>query len=135
AGDATLLLRHLIDADITRHGSVLVAFIWDPLAYMIAEPLPVGARTQLRVGGKAGKLSGVPLDLNVTVMGRIRDASMSFGPNRNDVGNVLWVRTDAGIDIVINTKRTQITHPDVLQAVGVQPQDYRLIVVKSTQHF
>lgn len=135
AGDATLLLRHLVEADITQHGRLLIALVWDPLAYMIAEPLPVGARTQLRVGGKAGILSGIPLDLDVTVMGRIRDASMSFGPNRNEVGNVLWVRTDSNIDIVINTKRTQITHPDVLEAVGVQPQDYRLIVVKSTQHF
>ncbi|MEM7736981.1 MAG: MlrC C-terminal domain-containing protein [Deinococcota bacterium] len=40
-----------------------------------------------------------------------------------------------GIDIVVNSKRQQVFSPDVFTELGIVPQDKRLLIVKSIQHF
>jgi microcystin degradation protein MlrC len=60
---------------------------------------------------------------------------MSFGDTRTPCGDLAWLQTEAGVDIVINTKRTQLLHPDAFEALGLDCTAYRLIVVKSSQHF
>jgi microcystin degradation protein MlrC len=40
-----------------------------------------------------------------------------------------------GIDIVVNTHRTQVFNPDAFTNVGIDPTQKRILVVKSMQHF
>jgi microcystin degradation protein MlrC len=39
------------------------------------------------------------------------------------------------VDVAICTLRTQTFHADAFKAVGADPADYRVVVVKSAQHF
>ena len=50
------------------------------------------------------------------------------------MGDVVWLRA-AGIDLVINSKRTQTFHPQAFEQLGIDLNAARLVVVKSTQHF
>ena len=47
----------------------------------------------------------------------------------------MWVRAAGGLDLVFNTLRTQVFHPDAFTAVGLDPAARKIVVVKSTQHF
>ncbi|MBT5265757.1 MAG: M81 family metallopeptidase, partial [Rhodospirillaceae bacterium] len=94
-----------------------------------------GATFDLRVGGKCGLASGDPLDLRVTVRKLLRDAGQTFGSSRNRMGDAAWVTTDGGIDLVLNSVRTQVFHPDAFTQLGLDPAERNIVVVKSTQHF
>jgi microcystin degradation protein MlrC len=112
--------------------------LWDPVAVSIATSAGVGARLDLRVGGKVGPMSGDPLDLQVEVLATQPDAVQWFGPKGaarpNQLGDLVAVRT-AGIDVVLNSKRTQVFSPHCFTEVGVDPAQKRILVVKSSQHF
>jgi microcystin degradation protein MlrC len=125
----------VIDA-LLRQGArgALVGLLWDPVAFQIAEEAGVGATLDMRIGGKCGPISGQPLDLNVTVRGLAYDGQQSFGPTKAKTGNLAWLSAD-GTDIVINTVRTQLFHPDAYAPLGIDVTKYRLLVVKSSQHF
>ncbi len=129
--DSTFLLEALLQRGFK---GALVGLLWDPVAFQIAEEAGEGATLEMRIGGKCGPISGNPVDLRVTVKKLAWDCQQTFGPTRNGTGNLAWLQAD-GIDIVINTKRTQIFHPDAFAPLGLDPTRYRLIVVKSSQHF
>ncbi|TGP50606.1 M81 family peptidase, partial [bacterium M00.F.Ca.ET.229.01.1.1] len=65
-GDSTYILRRLIERGI---GNVASAMYWDPIAYRFCVEAGVGGTINLRVGGKCGVFSGMPVDLRVTVKG------------------------------------------------------------------
>jgi microcystin degradation protein MlrC len=129
--DSTFVLDALL-----RRGfkGALVGLLWDPVAFQIAEEAGEGATLDMRIGGKCGPISGQPIDLRVTVRKLAYACRQSFGPTKNGTGNLAWLQAD-GIDIVVNTHRTQLFHPDAFEPLGLDPTRYRLIVVKSTQHF
>jgi microcystin degradation protein MlrC len=67
-----------------------------------------------------------------------RNASQSFGEARWGIGDVATVRTGAPgseIDIVLTTARNQGTGTDLFTANGVNLDEKRLVIVKSSQHF
>ena len=39
------------------------------------------------------------------------------------------------IDLILNSARTQVFHPDGMTQLGIDPAGYKGIAVKSTQHF
>lgn len=134
--DATFILQTLLQRDVARAGPVLMGLLWDPMAFAIAEEAGEGAALTLRLGGKSGALSGAPVDLVVTVRRLAYDGAQSFGKDaRSNTGNLAWLQSAAGIDIVINTRRVQLFDPDAFDKLGLDCNAYRLIVVKSTQHF
>ena len=75
------------------------------------------------------------MDLEVTVRGTLRNGTQSFGPSTNLTGDIVWVQSINGIDLVLNATRTQVFNPDVFTQLGIDLMTYRIIVVKSTQHF
>lgn len=129
--DSTFVLEALLQRGFK---GALVGLIWDPIAFQIAEEAGEGATLDMRIGGKCGPISGQPVDLRVTVMKLAYDCQQSFGKTKAGTGNLAWLRAD-GIDIVVNTRRTQLFHPDAFAPLGLNPASYKLIVVKSTQHF
>jgi len=129
--DSTFVLDALLQRGVK---GALVGLVWDPIAFQIAEEAGEGATLHMRIGGKSGPISGAPLDLKVTVRKLAYDCRQSFGPTKAKTGDLAWLSAD-GIDIVVNTLRTQLFNPDAYAPLGIDVRNYRLLVVKSTQHF
>ena len=129
--DSTFLLQAVLERGLI---DVALGPLWDPIAAGIAIEAGTGTRLSLRVGGKMGPTSGQPLDLSVTVGGICRNAMQSYGASREPLGDCVAVSTN-GVDIVLNTLRTQAFGPELFANVGVDPTRKRIVIVKSTHHF
>lgn len=130
--DSTFMLEAMLRRNMR---GMLSGIYWDPVAVRFCEEGGEGAMLDLRIGGKCGSASGAPVDLRVTVRRIVKDAWQWFGSAVAPMGTGVWLSTDAGIDLVLCTKRTQVFHPNGLEQLGIDPTSYRGIVVKSTQHF
>lgn len=130
--DSTFVLRRLVDRGIR---DVAIGYFWDPIAVRFCAEAGEGAELDLRIGGKCGPVSGDPVDLTVRVM-RIVDNHTQTGLSgaTSAMGQTVWVQGQ-GIDIVLNTIRTQCFHPDGFTKLGLDVTQRKIIVVKSTQHF
>jgi microcystin degradation protein MlrC len=135
SSDSTFILRWLLEKGIYQVG---LGCIWDPVAVLIAKDAGIGAKLDLRVGGKIGPMSGDPIDLHVTVIGMQANSIQSFGPagakTYARLGDSVAVSAD-GIDIVLNSIRTQVFSPECFSNVGIDPLEKQILVVKSAQHF
>ncbi|WP_448151209.1 M81 family metallopeptidase [Labrys miyagiensis] len=131
ASDSTFLLQALIAAN---PGPSLLGFLWDPVAVRLCTEAGEGQSLPLRLGGKTGPLSGQPLDLNVTIKKVLDEAFVSFGRGRQNMGQAVLIGAGP-VDIVVNTVRTQAFNPDGFCQFGISLSDYRVVVVKSAQHF
>ncbi|WP_429939043.1 MlrC C-terminal domain-containing protein, partial [Brucella melitensis] len=133
AGDGTYILRRLIERGVNNAG---IATIWDPIAVTFCHAAGEGAVIDLRFGGKSGPLGGEPIDARVTVLKVANEGWQSFGPSRVTLGPSAVVRIeDTGIDIILNTNRTQTFEPDIFSNLGIDPMTKNVLVVKSTNHF
>ena len=130
-GDSTVVLRALVELGVT---DCAFATIWDPIAVTFARAAGPGARLRMRIGGKAGILSGDPLDLDVTVAAVTDDLYQRYAGVGNSLGPAARV-TAGGIDVVVASHRNQVRSPDVFRGLGLDPLATKLLVVKSTNHF
>lgn len=133
AGDNTVALRAIIDAGFTRVG---VATIWDPQAAAFALAAGEGTVMDLRFGGKAGAMSGTPIDARVEIL-RVSEAGwQSFGKSQVPLGVTAVVRiVGTEIDVILNTNRTQTFEPDIFSNLGIDVATKQLLLIKSTNHF
>jgi microcystin degradation protein MlrC len=130
--DATFLLSAALDKGMTGIAS---GIYWDPTAVRFCEEAGEGANLELRIGGKVGKASGLPLDLNVTVKKIIHNAQQTFGTSMNLLGTAVWLQMEGDIDLILNTNRTQVFHPDCFTQFGIDLAAKKIVFVKSSQHF
>jgi len=137
AGDSTFMLRHLIERGM---GGVAIAPFYDRTATDFAFEAGLGARLNVRLGGKHGPASGAPIDAQVIVKGLVRAAYQHFGKAITPMGDMAWLRIGAdddarAIDVVVNDKRTQGFSPECFTSAGVDLGKTRALIVKSSQHF
>lgn len=139
AGDSTFVLASLLERGV---GGYAISPLWDPGAVELSFDAGQGARLAMRLGGKLGTASGTALDVNVTVMGLVSDATQPFGGSTAPLGNMAWLRiaddaqdATSALDIIVNHKRTQAFSPACFSAVGLDPLSMKALIVKSTQHF
>lgn len=130
-GDATFILAELRRRHVT---DAALACLYDPIAVQIAMAAGEGATLDIRVGGKLGPMSGDPIDLRAQVRRVARGLHQVWGDSSNPLGDVVVLHAD-GIDLVVNDLRTQVFAPDVFTALGIDPAQRRLLVVKSSQHY
>lgn len=130
-GDSTFFLRAMLDGGWR---DAAIGCFWDPIAADTCAEAGVGARFPLRLGGKSGPASGLPLDLEVEVMNVVEAHSQGVFGRRQPMGRSVWVRTH-GIDVAICSKRSQVFEPDAFTGLGIGLDDKRLVVVKSSNHF
>ena len=129
--DSTFVLRAVLERELQ---DVAIGPLWDPIAAAVAMDAGEGATLDLRIGGKMGATSGQPLDLRVTVGRACRNATQTYGPSHEPLGDCVAVGVN-GVDIVLNTLRTQAFGAELFTNVGIDPLSRRIVIVKSTQHF
>lgn len=132
--DSTFILDAMLKSEIK---DAAVGMFWDPMVVRVAFEAGAGARLDIRLGGKLGPASGIPLDLRATVTALKRDAYVRFGGRDKNVypaGDMAALNLE-GIAVVCNTRRTQCHSLDCFTNVGIDPSAQRVIVVKSMQHF
>ena len=139
AGDATHILRRCIDRGI---GRVAFSTVWDPMAVKLCHAAGVGAKLQLRFGGKTSPVavSGHPIDAMVTVLAVEKEATQMWCSAVVPLGDSAAVELElpvgAGtIKVCLCSNRTQTFEPTAFSNVGVDPMDCDILVVKSTNHF
>jgi microcystin degradation protein MlrC len=130
-GDNTSFLRRILERGIR---DVASGFYWDPMAVKFCQEAGVGATFNLRLGGKMGPTSGMPLDLRVSVRALADSITQRFGEAPVNLGASAWITTE-GVDLVVNTLRTQVFHPEGFTKLGIDLSQRKIVVVKSTQHF
>lgn len=131
AGDATVLLAELIAQGAT---DVAVGTIWDPIAVQICFAAGEGAEIALRFGAKSAPDTGNPIDRRVVVKKLVRDAQMRFGESFAPFGDAARIAFD-GIEVILNSTRAQSFDPSLFSALGIDPTEKKILLIKSTNHF
>jgi len=127
-GDTTHVLKAFIDAGIRN---AAVAPLWDPMAVGICFQVGVGAKLQLRIGGKFEPYSGPPLDAEAEVLFLKRNAYQDHLPGeRIDIGDVAVVRVE-GIEVLLTTLRTNLFSLSLLTHHGISFDDKQVVSIKN----
>lgn len=129
--DSTFILQALLERGVTN---AAIACIWDPIAVALAMEAGEGVSFDMRIGGKMGPMSGDPVDLPITVTKLLKNAHQTFSHRRASLGDAAALH-GRGIDIVVNSQRTQTFGPDAFSNLGIDPTQKKILVVKSMQHF
>lgn len=132
ASDNTLVIHEL-----RKRGArnVAVAPVWDAQAVAFCFAAGKGARIPLRLGGKAAASSGRPVDAEVEVLALADNTWQSFGIARMPLGDTAAIRIDGDIDVILVSRRKQAMGRELFTHLGLDPASYRLLVLKSAQHF
>jgi len=130
-GDSTIILKEMFNQNIT---DAALATIWDPVAVRTCFSAGINANLLIRFGGKMSGTAGEPIDATVVVRNLVRQAHQSFGQSKVPLGDCAWIEVN-GIDVILNTGRSQVFNPDVFTNLGINLKEKKLLVVKSTNHF
>ena len=135
-GDATFALRWLLDHEAR---DAAIALFYDPEVVKIARKAGQGATLPIRLGGKLGPNSGMPVDIDATVLS-IRDDYQHAFPQQSGepwwfpAGDTVALRCGS-LDVVVSSQRCQCFAPSIFSDFGIDPTSRQLLVVKSMQHF
>ena len=135
-GDATNLLRALLDAGVRR---ACFGPIVDPQSVQQLQGTPIGAQVQLQLGGKTDpRLGGGPLELSGSLELKSDGNYFAEGPMAGGLqrswGPTVVLRVQ-DIDILVVSKPAQILDLAQFTAFGIQPQHKAVVALKSMQHF
>ncbi len=130
-GDSTILTRIALEMELD---GVAVGTMWDPMAVRLCHAAGEGSRLDLRFGAKTSAVAGDPVDAEVEIMRITRDAVQSFGDSVVPLGDAAVIRLN-GLDIVLNSTRSQSFSPDLFSNLGIDPLSKRILIIKSTNHF
>lgn len=130
--DSTFFLQAVLKR---RLKDVALGVFWDPVLVTMCQDAGVGAKLQVRIGGKICVDSGDPVDLSVTVRGIKEDMRMFLGESSMPMGTGVLLSTDEGVHIVVSSIRTQCFSPSAFSELGLDITSLRAMVPKSTNHF
>lgn len=133
--DGTIVLRSVLEEGL-KNG--VFAVIWDPKAVAIAVEAGVGEKVSLVLGGKTDEMHGEPLDVTGIVK-RISDGKFTnLGPMstgaESDMGKTV-VLDIGGNEVIVTSKRKQPTDLGLYKSQGINLDDKRFVVVKSSVHY
>jgi microcystin degradation protein MlrC len=134
-GDATYLLRELIRNNVQQ---AAVCAIRDPETVQKAMQAGVGKVIDVELGGKLSKLGGEPVKGKAHVKsisdGRYTIVSPMGAGTKFDVGPAVGLLIE-GVDVAVVSGLMQAFDANQMKMLGFDPQDYRIVVVKSANHF
>ena len=134
-GDSTFFLEALLARGVD---GALLGPLYDPGAVTLCHDAGAGARMRLRIGGKLCEESGAPVDIDAVVLAVADDVAQMLNAAPAHLGPCAAVRCGErpGAPIVVlASRRIQAGSPELFTALGLEPREARLVVVKSTQHF
>ncbi|MEM7774999.1 MAG: M81 family metallopeptidase [Pseudomonadota bacterium] len=132
ASDDTRIIHALLQRGAQN---VAVAPVWDPVAVSFCHGAGLGARLPLRFGGKTAPESEPPVDHTVEVIGLAVDTWQHFGAAQVPLGDAAAIRLENGPDVILISSRTQALGTELFTHLGLDPAAYRVLVLKSAQHF
>ncbi len=135
-GDATNLLRAVLDADLQNVGFHAIC---DPEAVLEAQKAGIGNKVTLRLGGKVDPtMGGGPLEVTGHVAAITDGSFIAYGPMgggaRRNYGLSLLLRV-GGVEVIVISYNGQATDLGQFTSLGVDPTRKSTLIVKSMQHF
>jgi len=134
-GDATHLLRELIK---NRVQQAALCAIRDPETVQKAIEAGVGKTIEVELGGKSSKLGGTPIRGKAYIKsisdGRYTIVSPMGAGTKFDVGPAVGLLIE-GVDVAVISGLMQAFDANQMKLLGFDPHDYRIVVVKSANHF
>lgn len=135
-GDATTLLKAILDADLQNVGFHAIC---DPEAVRQAQAAGVGNAVALKLGGKTDPdVGGGPLEVTGHVVAITDGSFIAYGPMgggaRRNYGLSLLLRV-GGTEIIVISNNGQATDLAQFTSLGVDPTRKSTLIVKSMQHF
>jgi len=126
--DVPILLGELVARGASN---VVVASIWDLAAVEACMAAGVAHEVTLSVGGKLDTQHGTPLQVTGTVR-LLADGRRYRGGARArwGSGGPIAVLNVSGIDVILSSTRLSFVDPAQLRALGLEPFDYRIVVLK-----
>ncbi|MEV0792544.1 M81 family metallopeptidase [Kribbella sp. NPDC050459] len=130
-GDSTVLLAEALRRGASGAGTTL----HDPAAVAQLTGVAVGAQVDVSAGGRSVDQEGTPVRLTGVLVGRHRglyeEEHVAHGGFRFfDGGEMVGVRTDEGVLVVLTSKVIQPVSPAQYRAVGIEPAGLRAHVAK-----
>lgn len=135
AGDGTEILAELIRVRAT---SAVIANIWDSEAVKQCVQAGVGKKLTVKVGGKTDDKHGATLSVTGVVRNLSNGEFVYKGPMWNGLVGQLGqsaVLDVNGIMIILVSNRAQVRDPEMIRFIGLEPLDFKILVVKSTIHY
>lgn len=134
-GDGTHLLRAMLESNLT---DACFGFIFDPETAAQAHRAGAGADIDVRLGGKTDDLHGAPIETRAYVKcltdGRFIQQSPMGRGKQVDLGPMARL-VIGGVDVLVSSVRTQTLDPEVFLLHGIDVTRYKIVALKSTQHF
>ncbi len=136
SSDSTLLLKTLLDMKAT---DVAFAIMCDPETVEQAVKAGVGSTIDARIGGKAvPDVTGGPVECRAYVKaitdGNIHNRDELWQGNLVRFGKCVLLQID-GVQVIVCSYREQPYDLEIFRHIGIQPQDMKLLAVKSAAHF
>lgn len=139
AADGTTVLREMIDQDLQNAG---FAIIRDEEAVQKCIETGVGERLEVDIGGKTDNMHGDPIENLDTYVKSITDGEfINTGPmgtgSENHLGKSVLIECglNNGIKVILTENRLQPLDAEIWRHMGVQPERFDIVVVKSMNHY
>lgn len=134
-GDSTEVLRTFVGRDLP---DALLLYLVDPDVAKQVHTSGVGARLQVKLGGKSHPAQGAPVALDVEVVA-LSDGKFTYdGPMyaglTGDLGTSAWLR-NRGVNVVVVSARMQPLDQAFARSLGIDCTRMKYIAVKSAVHF
>jgi microcystin degradation protein MlrC len=134
-GDATAVIAALLEANPRRPAYVCVR---DPEIAQLATEAGVGADLDVLVGGKLDRVFNRPVRFSGTVIwtghGRFRFSGQGYTGVEMDMGPSAVLR-HGQISLLVMSNAVMTVDPAMYRAVGLEPTDAQIVVVKSHIQF
>jgi len=89
------------------------------------------------LGGKHGPVSGLPLNITAEIMNITsnQEQAMGDGDVMMPLGNLIWLKMENNINILVNDIRNQALSRLPFLEIGIELEKLGTIIVKSSNHF
>lgn len=134
-GDGTHLLSEMLNANVPL---TCFAHICDPEVVEAAFQAGEGAEIEVDLGGKKDTLHGSPLRVVAKVLlvthCVFTATSMMVKGRRTDLGRSVRLLI-GNVDVIVTEIKSQLFDDELLKLHGINMSTYKLIALKSSQHF
>lgn len=135
-GDGTYLLREMLERNLP---GTAFGYIYDPEVAQLAAKAGIGGRISCKLGGKMDDLHGEPVELEDAYVRCLSDG-VFVNQSPKGGGNTVRLGLSAclavgNVDVVVSSERIQATDDGVFRMVGLFKDLYKIVAVKSSQHF